>query len=50
MVANTHARGIFVQIYSNEHSERRICRFIAPASSTKLIGFNVRNMAHLRHQ
>ncbi|MBF1501709.1 hypothetical protein [Prevotella pallens] len=45
-----YAYGINVEKYSNEHTVRRICRFIAPASSTKLIGFNVRNMAHLRHQ
>ena len=47
----TSTCGLFIaQIYTNEHSERRICQFIAPISQSKTIGFNVRNMAHLRHQ
>ena len=40
---NTHVRGIFAQIYSNEHSERRICQFIVPISSTNPIGFGMQN-------
>ncbi|WP_424785608.1 hypothetical protein, partial [Prevotella pallens] len=45
-----YAYGINVGKYSNEHTVRRICQFIVPISSSKTIGFNIRNMAHLRHQ
>ena len=45
-----YAYGINVEIYTNEHTVWRICQFIVPYHNQKTIGFNVRNMAHLRHQ
>ena len=40
----TPTHGLFsAQIYINEHSERRICRFIAPISQSKPIGFGMQN-------
>ncbi|MBF1483092.1 hypothetical protein [Prevotella pallens] len=50
MATNIPQYSFIAQIYGNEHTVRRICRFIAPISQSKTIGFNVRNMAHLRHQ
>ena len=36
--------GVFIaQMYGSEHSERRICRFIVPASQSKPIGFGMQN-------